>query len=156
MGITARCLVRERWSHPMNGKYYGQREGSLFRLSSDSLCDTFGLVSFSPSSFRTTRRDPLSVRFCPFVVSIPLAVQAGRCAHTRCNTSGLRLELQETLRSGHRIYSSHPPSFFLASRLCRSKHWFSIFSIHNSLFASFRDTPCAIASFSRRFRLGAL
>ena len=26
MGITVRCLVRERWNRLMNGKYYGQRE----------------------------------------------------------------------------------------------------------------------------------
>jgi hypothetical protein len=30
------------------------------------------------------------------------------------------------------------------------------FSIHSTLLASFLDTPAAIASFSLRFRLGAL
>ena len=127
-----------------------------FRLFWHSLCGTSGLVFSSPSPYRTTHRDPSLVRVCPSDVSISLAVQAGRCVHIRHNTSGLRSEIQEALHSERRIYSSRSPSFFLASRLCRSKHWFSIFSIHSTLLASFRDTPAAIASFSLRFRLCAL
>ena len=127
-----------------------------FRPFWHNLCDISAPVFSLPSPYRTTHRDPSLVRFCPSDVSISLAVQAGRCVHIRHNTSGLRSELQETLHSGRRIYSSRSPSFSLASRLCRSKHWFSIFSIHSTLFASFLDTPEAIASFSLRLRLCAL